>query len=78
MCLPCLKGGYPAEVVPVGQDNMGTDLMRIIQKSSYRSPKGIINENFALDAEAGLQLNIDGLKHILKTLGDTAALKTYQ
>ncbi|MFT3704068.1 MAG: TIM barrel protein [Agriterribacter sp.] len=72
-----LKGGYPATVVPVGDGNIETRMMNIIWKSSYKGPIGIINENFAPDAEAGLQLNMNGLKKVLKELNDTKALATY-
>jgi sugar phosphate isomerase/epimerase len=72
-----LKGGHPAEVVPVGQGNIEEGMMRLVQESSYKGPIGIINENFAPDAEAGLEMNIEGMKKILQHLGDKKALKTY-
>lgn len=72
-----LKGGYPAEVVPVGQGNMEEKMMRIIQKSPYNGPIGIINENFAEDAKDGLKINMVGIKHILKKLDDKKALSSY-
>lgn len=73
-----LKGGYPAEVVPVGQGNMEEDMMRIIKESSYDGPIGIINEDFAEDARDGLEINIHGIQEILKSLGDKKALSTYE
>ena len=72
-----LKGGYPATVVPVGEGNIETKMINIIWKSSYTGPIGIINENFAPDAEDGLKLNMEGLKKVLGEIGDKAALKTY-
>ncbi len=72
-----LKGGHPAEVVPVGQGNIEEKMMKIIKNSSYNGPIGIINENFAPDAKVGLEMNIIGLKKILNNLGDETALKSY-
>ncbi|CAL1519642.1 TIM barrel protein [Chitinophaga sp. MM2321] len=70
--------GDPVKVVPVGQGDAEAAIMRMVWKSSYRGPVGIINESFAPDAEVGLQLNIDGLKKVLAEIGDKAALKTYR
>jgi sugar phosphate isomerase/epimerase len=72
-----LKGGYPATVVSISQGNIETKMIAIIKNSSYNGPIGIINEDFAPDAEDGLKLNIEGLKKLLKEIGDKAALKTY-
>lgn len=72
-----LKGGYPATVVPIGDGNIEAHMIKIIRQSNYKGPIGIINENFAPDAKAGLQLNMRGLQKILKELGDTKALATY-
>ena len=73
-----LEGGYPAKVLPVGKGNIEPRMMKIIQESSYRGPVGIINEDFAADAEVGLQMNIDGLKKYLVDSGDKITLKSYQ
>lgn len=73
-----LEGGYPAKVLPVGRGNIEPVMMKIIQESSYRGPIGIINEDFAADAEVGLQLNIDGLKKYIEKSGDKVTLKSYQ
>ncbi|NIJ55658.1 sugar phosphate isomerase/epimerase family protein [Dyadobacter arcticus] len=72
-----LQKGNPVKVVPVGQGDAEMEMMQIVKRSSYSGPVGIINENFAPDAEEGLKMNLDGLKKILKETGDTAALKTY-
>ncbi|WP_229208784.1 sugar phosphate isomerase/epimerase family protein [Dyadobacter luticola] len=70
--------GNPVKVVPVGQGDAELEMMRIVQNSGYNGPVGIINEEFASDAEVGLQMNIDGMKKILAELGDTSALRTYR
>jgi hypothetical protein len=69
--------GEIAKVVPVGQGDAELEMLRIVWKSSYRGPIGLINESTAPDAKDGLLLNMNGLKKILGELGDKAALKTY-
>ncbi|KAA0990387.1 sugar phosphate isomerase/epimerase family protein [Dyadobacter aurulentus] len=73
-----LKKGTPVKVLPVGQGDAELEMMRIIQKSSYKGPIGIINEEFAPDAEEGLKINIEGLKKILTELGDRDAVRSYK
>ena len=73
-----MQGGHPAVVVPVGRGNIEKGMIDIVRKSSYRGPIGIINEDFAPDAEDGLKMNMEGLKNILKELGETKALQSYQ
>ena len=70
--------GGPGQVVPIGQGDSEQEMMRIVRDSKYTGPIGIINEATAPDAEDGLRLNIDGLKKMLKSIGDTAALRTYK
>jgi sugar phosphate isomerase/epimerase len=72
-----LINGNPAKVVPLGQGNIEFELMELIKKSGYTGPIGIINEDFAKDAAAGLEMNMEGMKVFLKKSGDQAALKTY-
>jgi len=73
-----LKKGNPVKVVPIGEGDAESDMIRIVKASYYQGPVGIINEDTAPDAEAGLTMNVEGLKKILKIQGDKAALKTYQ
>jgi sugar phosphate isomerase/epimerase len=72
-----LEGGIPAKVVPVGQGNIEYKMMKIIEQSNYSGPIGIINEDFAPDAEDGLKMNMEGLKKYLMANNNNAALKTY-
>lgn len=73
-----LKTGNPVTVVPIGQGDAELAMMRIVRKSAYNGPIGIINENTAPDAEVGLRMNMDGLKQELRAMGDSTALKTYR
>ena len=72
-----LQGGIPAKVVPVGQGNIEYKMMKLIEESSYSGPVGIINEDFAPDAEDGLKMNMEGLKKYLMGNNNKAALSTY-
>lgn len=72
-----LKKGNPGQVVPVGEGDAEMGMMKIVEQSTYKGPIGIINESTHPDAETGLKINIDGLKKILGTMGNAAALKTY-
>jgi sugar phosphate isomerase/epimerase len=73
-----LKKGNPVKVVPIGQGDAEIGMIRVVRNSKYKGPVGIINEETAPDALDGLTMNIDGLKKILKELGDEAALQTYR
>lgn len=72
-----LQGGIPAKVVPIGEGNIEYKMMQIIEQSNYSGPIGIINEDFAPDAEDGLKMNMEGLKKYLMGQNNKAALKTY-
>lgn len=73
-----IKKGNPVKIVPIGQGDAELEMLRVVKESKYRGPVGIINEYTDPDAEVGLQMNLTGLKNSLKTLGYTAALKTYK
>ena len=73
-----LINGSPGRVVPIGEGDSELEMMRIVRESKYKGPIGIINESTDPDAERGLRINIEGLKRMLESLGDTAALSTYK
>ncbi len=66
------------KILPVGQGQHDLALLKIIAESGYASPIGIIDHRGDTDAEEALRANLDGLKKLLKELGDDAALATYQ
>lgn len=72
-----LSGGIPAKVVVIGNGNIEYKMMKIIEESDYSGPVGIINEDFAPDAEDGLKMNMEGLRKYLMGTNNKAALKTY-
>jgi hypothetical protein len=65
------------KIVAIGEGDSELEMIRIIYKSRYQGPIGIINENTDPDAEAGLEKNMKGLQKMLRSLGDQAALRTY-
>ncbi len=73
-----LKGDNPAEVVKIGEGTIEEKMMGIILKSSYSGSIGIINENVAPDAADGLKIDMEGIKKVLKKLGDKEGLKSYK
>lgn len=69
------KGG--PKILPIGHGDDDLSLLRTIRDSGYTGPLGILNHREEIDAETGLKQNLNGLKQLLKQLGDTEALKTY-
>jgi sugar phosphate isomerase/epimerase len=64
-------------ILPIGQGDDDRGILKAIMESGYRGPIGILNHR-DIDAEQGLKQNIDGLKSLLRQLGNDAALKTFQ
>lgn len=70
------KGG--PTFMTVGDGDRDLAMLKVIQGSGYRGPIGIMNSDANRDAEVGLKVNIEGLKKMLRDLGEDAALKTYE
>jgi sugar phosphate isomerase/epimerase len=69
-------GGEP-KILDIGKGEREREMILVVKKSSYRGPIGILNHREELDAEVGLRGNIEGLKNLLRELGDEEALRTY-
>lgn len=69
------KGG--PKILPIGEGDNDLKLLQMIKDSGYKGPIGILGHRSEIDAELALKLNLDGLKRLLKEMGDTEALKTY-
>ena len=69
------KGG--PEFFTVGEGDRDLPMLKVIRDSGYNNPVGIMNHDENRDAEVGLKTNIEGLKKMLREIGDSAALKTY-
>lgn len=66
------------KILPIGQGEHDVAMLKIIAESGYAGPIGILDHRGDVDAEEALRANLDGLKKVLKELGDDAALATYQ
>lgn len=61
------------KILPVGAGELDLELLRIIERSGYRGPIGILNHT-DLDAEARLADNLAGLEWLVRRLhGDASA-----
>ncbi len=72
-----LQAGVTDRFFRTGQGDVEQEMIRQVWKSSYRGPIGIINHDTNEDAAKGLSDEIDGLKKILKEIGNERALATY-
>ncbi len=63
-------------VAHVGGDHE-REMIEIVFRSGWRGPVGIIGHNRSADAKQTLQANLDGLRSILKEIGDEPGLATF-
>jgi len=64
-------------ILPLGKGQHELEMLKIIEKSGYGGPIGILDHRGDTDAEQSLRENLDGLKKMLGQMGDKAALATY-
>ena len=64
-------------IATIGRGDREKEMIKIVFKSGWRGPVGIIDHQRAADAKTSLQKNLDGLQSILKEVGDVSALSTY-
>lgn len=57
------------KILPVGSGQHDAEMLKIILKSGYDGPVGIIDHRETIDAEESLRQNLDGLKKVLGELG---------
>jgi sugar phosphate isomerase/epimerase len=69
------KGG--PDFINVGEGDRDLSMLKVIRASGYHGPIGLMNHDETRDAEAGLKTNVEGLKKLLREMGDEAALETY-
>ncbi|MFZ5830574.1 MAG: sugar phosphate isomerase/epimerase family protein [Planctomycetota bacterium] len=65
------------KILPVGSGQHDRQMIEVIKRSGYAGPIGILCHRADMDAEVALQQNLNGLKKLLREIGDEAALKTY-
>ena len=73
-----MNDGARPMILPIGSGQHEQAMMETIKRSGYAGPIGILGHRDNVDAEAALKQNIEGLKKVLKQMGDEAALKTYE
>jgi sugar phosphate isomerase/epimerase len=73
-----MSDGAKPKILPIGQGQHDRRMLEIVRKSGYRGPIGILDHRGELDAEESLRQNLEGLKEMLKQLGDEEALRSYQ
>jgi sugar phosphate isomerase/epimerase len=66
------------KILPIGSGQHERAMMEALKRSGYVGPIGILCHREDMDAEVALKQNLDGLKKVLKQMGDEAALKTYE
>ena len=65
------------QIATLGNGDREREMIEVIFKSGWRGPVGIIGHNRSADAKLTLQANLDGLRSILKEIGDEPGLATY-
>ena len=65
-------------IMPIGSGEYERQMMQDVVASGYRGPIGVIHHREQLDAEEGLRQNIEGLKKVLNSMGDTRAAESYR
>ncbi len=66
-----MKRGGP-KILPVGEGKEDARILRAIRESGYLGPVGVLNHLENEDAEVQLRRNLDGLRTLLKEMGDEA------
>jgi sugar phosphate isomerase/epimerase len=66
------------KILTLGEGREDLKIIKMISKSGYEGPIGIIGHIEDEDVEIVLRRNLEGLKKLLKEIGDTKALKSYQ
>ena len=65
------------KILPIGSGQHDEQMLRLVQQSGYHGPIGILDHRPELDAEQSLSENLEGLKNVLKALGDDQALESF-
>lgn len=65
------------KILPIGQGQHEKALLQIIVESEYSGPIGIIDHREELDSELSLQQNLDGLRSVLSSIGQSDAASTF-
>lgn len=72
-----LKTGDTENFYGISEGDVEEEMIRTIKESDYSGPIGIINHDEKRDAKVGLVKEMEGLKQVLRTIGDEEALRSY-
>lgn len=64
-------------ILPIGQGDKEFTMLQQLKKSGYKGSLGILSHVDDEDAKVVLARNLEGLKALLKKMGEEKALKTY-
>jgi len=64
-------------ILPLGQGDQELAMLKTLKLSGYNGPIGILGHVETADAKVILEGNLKGLKSLLESMGDKAALATY-
>ena len=73
-----MNDGAKPKILSIGKGKHERKMMRTIRKSGYNGPIGILDHRSDQDTEKVLKENLDGLKVVLKDIGDEKALRTFK
>lgn len=65
------------KILTIGQGDEETEMLKTLQQSGFSGSLGIICHIETEDAKVVLHRNVDGLKAILRTMGEEDAVNTY-
>jgi sugar phosphate isomerase/epimerase len=66
------------KILPLGAGDQELEMLKTLKASGYHGPIGILGHVENKDVRVVLQGNLNGLKSLLKTMGDNQALKSYE
>jgi sugar phosphate isomerase/epimerase len=72
-----MNDGARPKILPIGEGRHDAALLKIIAQSGYHGPIGILDHRSDTDSEQALRANLEGMKKVLRQIGDEAALGTY-
>ncbi len=70
--------GEEFEIRTIGDGDRESELLKKLKASGFNGSIGIIGHTENEDVKVVLQRNLAGLKKLLREMGETEALRTYQ
>jgi sugar phosphate isomerase/epimerase len=64
-------------ILPISEGTREDEMIALIHRSGFRGPVGVLHHQRTMDAAVVLRKNMDGLREILKRIGDVAGASTY-